>query len=143
MSDTPFRGTTVAFNQYALTIIGVSGSGKSSLALQMMSLGCRLVSDDYTVLKKSGDALIASAPSSIKGKIEVHGIGILAAKTIDEAKVIGIIDLDLTETQRLPLLCYKTIDGIAIRLFHKIEGCHFPAALLQYIKSYGDNQDHM
>ncbi|MFQ5437976.1 MAG: HPr kinase/phosphorylase, partial [Paracoccaceae bacterium] len=41
----------VAFDRRAVLILGPSGSGKSSLALELMSRGASLVSDDRTILR--------------------------------------------------------------------------------------------
>jgi ABC-type uncharacterized transport system fused permease/ATPase subunit len=46
------HGTTVAMAGQGLLIIGPSGSGKSSLALDLMSKGMELVSDDRTDLER-------------------------------------------------------------------------------------------
>jgi serine kinase of HPr protein (carbohydrate metabolism regulator) len=66
-------------------IMGPSGSGKSDLALRMIQTagqaGCALVSDDYSLLWTSGGQLYAGAPETIEGRMEIRGIGIMAAET--------------------------------------------------------------
>lgn len=86
----------------AVLILGASGRGKSSLALQMIGLGCRLVADDRTHLARNGAALVAHAPDTIAGLIEARGIGILRAPAIPKAQVTLAVDLDATEPDRLP-----------------------------------------
>lgn len=66
-------------------IMGPSGSGKSDLALRLIEAagrtGCALVSDDYSVLWTSGGQLYACAPETIEGRMEIRGLGIMAAET--------------------------------------------------------------
>ena len=52
-------------------LLGKSGAGKSDLALQLIALGAKLVSDDRTELFVERGKLFARAPQSIAGLIEV------------------------------------------------------------------------
>jgi serine kinase of HPr protein (carbohydrate metabolism regulator) len=61
----------------AVLLRGPSGAGKSDVALRLVEAGGRLVADDQTHLAKRGRAVIASAPPSLAGLIEVRGIGIV------------------------------------------------------------------
>ena len=60
-----------------MLITGPSGSGKSDLALRLLDRGFTLVSDDQTIVRRDGDRLLASAPPTIAGKLEIRGIGIV------------------------------------------------------------------
>ena len=64
-----------------MLISGPSGSGKSDLALRLLDRGFTLVSDDRTIVRKEGGKLIASAPATIKGKLEIRGVGIVEMDT--------------------------------------------------------------
>ena len=77
LSSEMLHATTVAKDGRAVIIAGRSGSGKSDLALRLFDRGFVLVSDDQTMVRKDGDRLVASAPPTIKGKLEVRGIGIV------------------------------------------------------------------
>ena len=46
-SSEMLHASTVAINGQAVLITGVSGSGKSDLALRLIDRGAKLVSDDY------------------------------------------------------------------------------------------------
>lgn len=129
------HASCVALNDRAVLITGASGSGKSSLALQLMALGARLVSDDRTDLHVQGQRLIASAPASIAGLVEARGVGILSATACAYADVVVVIDMDKVETQRLPTVHSVTICNIQRPCLYKIEAPHFPAAVVQYLKS--------
>ena len=75
LSSENLHGTTVALDGRAVLISGPSGSGKSDLALRLFDRGFVLVSDDRTIVRKEGSRLFASAPETIKGKLEVRGVG--------------------------------------------------------------------
>ncbi|MFL4469945.1 HPr kinase/phosphorylase [Tateyamaria armeniaca] len=65
--QTRLHATSVAFEGKGVLITGASGRGKSSLALQLMALGCTLVSDDQTELIRKDNAIWAAAPAPIRG----------------------------------------------------------------------------
>ena len=94
--------STVANDGRAVLITGPSGSGKSDLTLRLIDRGYNLVSDDQTIIKKDGDRVIASAPPTIAGKLEVRGIGIVEMERVDSVPVALIIELTSSEIQRLP-----------------------------------------
>jgi HPr kinase/phosphorylase len=82
---------------------GPPGSGKSDLALRIVDGGGRLVADDQTLLRRVGEAIVASAPASIAGRIEARGIGILAVPSIPEATVRLVVDMvSPSGIERLP-----------------------------------------
>lgn len=93
LSSELLHASTVAIGGHAVLITGLSGSGKSDLALRLIDRGAVLVSDDYTLVTREGGILRATAPSNIKGKIEVRGIGIVDIDAIDVASVALIVRL--------------------------------------------------
>lgn len=138
MSQLPqdrLHASCVALNRRAVLILGPSGSGKSALALQLMALGCRLVSDDQTLLSAREGLLWAEAPDTIRGRIEARGLGILAAETVRRAQVTLAVDLEREETGRLPP--ERTIDlcGVTIPCLRRVAAPHFPAAVLQHLRA--------
>ena len=94
--------STVATDGRAVLITGPSGSGKSDLTLRLLDRGYKLVSDDQTIIKKDGERVIASAPPTIAGKLEVRGIGIVEMERVDGVPVALIVELTSNEIQRLP-----------------------------------------
>ncbi|MBV0913191.1 HPr kinase/phosphorylase [Anianabacter salinae] len=134
MNSLILHATTVALDGRALILAGASGSGKSSLALELISRGCALVADDRTKVDVENGALVVRAPTAIAGWIEVRGLGILNATVTDQAHPVAYVDLDSVERQRLPPPRTKDVLGHPLRLFHKIESPVFPAALLQYLR---------
>lgn len=101
LSSETLHATTVALDGRAVLISGPSGSGKSDLALRLLDRGFALVSDDQTVLRNDNGRLVASAPATIRGKLEVRGIGIVEMAALDEAPVALIVEL-ASDIQRLP-----------------------------------------
>lgn len=128
------HASTVAFRGRGLLILGPSGAGKSALALQLMALGCDLVSDDQTLLEARSGQIWASAPATIRGRIEARGLGILPAATVAEAALVAAADLSQTESARLPAQRTILLADLPLRAFHKIAEPHYAAALLQYLK---------
>jgi len=116
-------------NGRAVVIMGASGSGKSSLAVELIGQGATLISDDQTILTRSGDDVLASCPDVIQGQIEVRHLGLLRCDTVSDVPVGVVVDLDQTETQRLP--ANRTIDlaGIDLPLLYRVRGRHFASAL--------------
>ena len=128
------HASCVAFAGASVLIIGKSGTGKSSLALQLMALGCQLVADDKTNIRSVDGQLLASCPKAIQGQIEARGIGILAAEPTPNAILRLVVNMEQTETARLPVPMTIQICGVELPLLHVSVQTHFPAAILQYLK---------
>ena len=66
----------------AALLTGLSGSGKSDLALRLIDRGWRLIADDQSFIWRSGPSLYVGLDSrigaNISGRIEVRGLGIMA-----------------------------------------------------------------
>ncbi len=133
--DEMTHASCVAFNDAAALIRGASGSGKSALALELMSRGAKLVSDDRTCLLRRGDRVVAYAPPALVGMIEARGVGILKAEPAAPTALTLVIDLDETETDRLPPARSCDVLGQRLPLLHKTDSAHFSAAISQYLSA--------
>lgn len=91
MSRVLAHGTAIRVGDTGLILVGPPGSGKSALALQMLFSAriaghdAALVSDDQVFLEVVNGAVIATAPATISGMIELRGSGIGRVKSIPEA----------------------------------------------------------
>ena len=120
MNDTPNEGallhaTAVAIDAKGVLMRGVSGSGKSDLALRLIDAGAVLIADDYVQTEIRNGVLLLSPPETIAGKLEVRGIGIVEPSWADDVPLALVIDLVTPErVERLPDRTQCTLRGIAI-----------------------------
>ena len=109
------HATTVAWKGTAVLLRGPSGAGKSDLALRLLDDGWSLVADDQTRLQRKADALAASAPEAISGRLEVRGLGIRQVPVLDEASVGLLVDLVAPEeVPRLPEDIWEELLGVRL-----------------------------
>ena len=101
LSSENLHASCVAIEGRAVLISGPSGSGKSDLALRLLDRGFTLVSDDRTIVRKEGARVVASAPITIKGKLEIRGVGIVDMENVSDVPVALVVELT-SDIQRLP-----------------------------------------
>jgi HPr kinase/phosphorylase len=116
-------------------IRGASGSGKSSLGLELLAWGCQLLADDRTELSVEEGRLVARCPPAIRGLIEARGVGLLRAEAVEEGEVVLMADLDHSEAERLPPWREKAILGVRLPVLQRPLNGPFAAAILQYLKT--------
>src|SRR5687768_18567127 len=102
LSSETVHATSVAIEGRAVLIGGRSGQGKSDLALRLIDRGASLISDDYTLVRRVDGRLLASAPATIEGKIEVRGLGLIDLPAARDIPIALFIDLD-RPPERLPV----------------------------------------
>lgn len=129
MVPVTLHATTVAFRDRGVLITGASGSGKSSLALQLMAIGAVLVADDQTVLTAQADGVHASCPAPTIGMIEARNVGLLNAPHLVSARLVLAVDMDQTEPDRLPPLRETTFLGHRVSLVFSAAASHFASAV--------------
>jgi len=101
LSSDMVHASTVAIGGRAVLITGPSGSGKSDLALRLIDRGFKLVSDDQTLIRRVDGRLVASAPPTIAGKLEIRGIGIIEMETEADVPIALVVEL-ANDFARLP-----------------------------------------
>jgi hypothetical protein len=111
MREANIHASCVAIGGQGILLVGKSGAGKSDLTLRLIDAGARLVADDRTILYVAKGALHARAPDSIKGLLEIRGLGIVTVPVRASAKIALVVRLG-GEDARLP----------AQRLYHMPAG---------------------
>ena len=111
----PFNGslimhaTCVDINGSGVLIVGRSGSGKSSLAINLLALGSKLVADDQCELVKKNNRYRILKPASLPNSIEIRGIGLVSVPTVVETTLDWVVNMDEAETERMPDLRFTEI----------------------------------
>jgi serine kinase of HPr protein (carbohydrate metabolism regulator) len=124
-AETNLHATVIVAGRTGLLFVGPSGSGKSSTAFACLvegrSLGLytALVADDQVLVRRHADRLVARAPASIAGKMELRGSGIVSVETIDAAVLrFVIMPVDADSCERLPEDSERMMvhDGVSLPL---------------------------
>ena len=86
-----------------MLILGEPGTGKSGLALRLIDepgfgisgvlLRGELVADDQVIVTRDQDKLVASAPATLRGKLEIRGLGIVTLATPPSAPLALVVKL--------------------------------------------------
>jgi len=109
------HATCIAVDGHGVLLRGAAGSGKSDLALRLIDGGAQLVADDQVVLARRGANVIASAPVSLHGLIEIRGLGIMRMDAATEARIALVADMaEPHAAPRLPDRRHCDLDGVAI-----------------------------
>lgn len=74
---TSLHGVLLEVFGVGVLLTGKSGIGKSETALDLITRGCRLISDDIVEIKRVEDTLRGSCPELTRYFLEIRGIGIL------------------------------------------------------------------
>ena len=108
------HATCVAIGGRGVLIVGRSGAGKSDLALRLIDRGAVLIADDRALVVREGGALIAKAPATMAGRIEVRGLGIVPVPHVSDVPVALVVRL-ADEDQRYPEPRVRSIAGVRVR----------------------------
>ena len=121
------HGTCLAIGGEGVLLVGKPGTGKSDLALRLIDQAGtglsgslrtgQLVADDQVVIRKLDGGLVASAPPSLKGKLEIRGLGIAELAVADEARLRLAVRLTpAAEIERMPDLGSARMEILGIGL---------------------------
>lgn len=128
MPDTTnLHGTCLAVGPHGILLVGPPGSGKSDLALRLIDqdghgsgnilIKSTLVADDQVMVRRQDNRLIASAPHSLKGLMEVRGLGIVQVPAVEEIALTLVLRMTLDETiERMPDPQFDHMDVLGIAL---------------------------
>ncbi len=130
------HGSAVEVAGRGLLILGMSGAGKSRLALDLIGIGAGLIADDQVDLVRREDQVILSAPEPIRGMIEARGLGLLRCPAVGPVPLHAVLDLDTLEESRLPEPAHRQVMGLSFPLIRTPEAGHSGAAL-KLLLTYG------
>lgn len=133
----PLHATAVALGPKGVLLVGASGRGKSSLALELIALGARLIADDLVAVAPGptpGARPVLRGVGRMSGVIEARGLGLLRVDPLPEAPLALIVDMDRDETARLPDPVTRDVMGHAVEVVARVASPHFPAFLFTCLK---------
>lgn len=107
------HATTVAIAGRGVLISGPPGSGKSDLALRLIDRGAALVSDDQTLVRVEAGQALASAPETIRGRLEIREVGILSLRAAQDVP-LGLCVALGGGVERLPRPRRRAIAGVDV-----------------------------
>ena len=111
------HATLVSYQGKGILFTGKSGSGKSDIALRMISeKGAVLVADDRVDLEIIENKLYGSAPKQIAGKLDIRGVGIASMPVKEKEEISLCVELcsDRKEIERLPETQFVDFLGISV-----------------------------
>ena len=118
--EIPFDGSLIMhascvdINGSGVLIIGRSGSGKSSLAINLLALGSKLVADDQCELVQKNNSFCISKPASLPKSIEIRGVGLVSVPMVNETGLDWIVNMDEVEKERMPTPQFTEIGGFRV-----------------------------
>jgi len=118
-SKTTVHASCVLVRRGAVLIRGASGSGKSRLALALIEAlrgKARLVADDRVHLFAANGRLLAMAPDTTKGQLEIRGLGIRAVDYEPLAIVTLVVDLGAPDAARMPEEKSRSVEISGVKL---------------------------
>ena len=117
------HASAVLVGERAVLIRGPAGSGKSRLAWALLEAAragivryARLVADDRVRIFAAGGRLLAAAPETIRGMIEVRGLGVRRLDCEPLALVGLVIELAASDGARLPEASAGEVEILGVKL---------------------------
>jgi serine kinase of HPr protein (carbohydrate metabolism regulator) len=121
VSRTNIHATGLVLGKAGLILRGVSGAGKSLLALELIDeweargLPAKLVSDDRIEIEAVSAGIVMHAPANIAGLIELRGRGIVERPFVRKAALHLVVDLiDDVERMVEEDQLVTTLEGVAL-----------------------------
>jgi len=135
MAQKTIHASLVSIKGEGVLLLGVSGSGKSDLALRLIGEGAVLVADDRVELFEHKGALCGRAPARLRGLLEVRGAGIAAVKSAALAPIrLAVILTRRRSIERLPGTEPYVLAGYAAHMLPALKLCGFDASATARIR---------
>ena len=109
-------------------------SAPAALAsLLLIDAGGSLVADDQVIIDDTGAVLEGSCPETIKGKMEVRGVGIVDMPCLKSSSIDFVVELvqSVHDVPRMPEFGLYTIGSKSIK---SLSLCAFDAAFVAKMK---------
>lgn len=121
------HGCCLSLDGDGVLLLGAPGAGKSDLALRLIdqpgsgvsghTRHARLVADDQIVIRRRNGRLVASAPPSLFGRLEIRGLGIVSLAAVPEAELKLAVRLTPSaEVERMPDLARSLMEILGLPL---------------------------
>jgi serine kinase of HPr protein (carbohydrate metabolism regulator) len=126
------HASAVLVGARAVLVRGPAGSGKSRLVLNLIQAAAggqlvfaRLVADDRVHVQAAQNRLIARPPATLAGLLEVRGFGIQQLQYEPMALISWVVDLDATESPRMPdaATAQAVVSGVRLPRLAVARGC--------------------
>lgn len=116
------HATAICLGNKGYLLKGSSGAGKSDLAFRLITnypSKAKIIADDQVIIECKNERVILSAPSPIKGLIEVRGVGIINVDIQENIELFSIIYLvPWDRIERFPDNKYETIFGVDFPVYY-------------------------
>lgn len=108
---------------------GLSGVGKSDLALRAVATGWRLAADDRVLIWTSDGRLFGRAPSTLRDLLEVRGVGVLPAAALRQVEIVLVAACESADAEldRVPIAERRDVLGLSLPVV-RLRPCE-PSAL--------------
>ena len=117
-------------NSIGVLIEGAPGSGKSALALELVSRGHRLIADDAVEIRRKDAHLIGICPPLLSGFIEVRGLGVLDIRRLfHTTRILQRARIELVVILRRPPTLLRTERAKVRRSGVSLPALYTPPAL--------------
>jgi HPr kinase/phosphorylase len=83
------HGVLIGMYGIGVLILGESGIGKSECALDLITRGHNLISDDSVIVKRIGSKIQGSSPELTREHLEIRGLGIINVRDVFGVVAVG------------------------------------------------------
>ena len=127
------HGTLSRFMDKGILFVGPSGVGKSTAALLLIEAGGMLIADDQVIVDDGALNLVGFCPETIKGKMEVRGVGIVDMPFLKSSSIDLVVEL-VQSVSNVPRMPEEKLYSIGSKSVKSLTLCAFDVAFVAKIK---------